>query len=288
MTLTPCRECGKDVSTEAAACPHCGAAAPTRQRSDDWVPCPKCGSANTRKIGPGLMGCASFITGSCLLWIPVIGWVMAPIAFLLALFLWLSALIPSGRISFQCQACKQWFTVRKDELPSGGSAAATAKHSGPEVGETYIHREGSVRKADEVFRAWTSTEFARMEKAADLPTNPIDRHFLLLQICEQAYQDRTNPEMRSKFLAYARLHLREFPNLAPALKRDFGGTLPRVPTFQNLATVLTEDGAFDEAVAVCEAALAHGLHDKTVSGFEGRIARIRRKQEKASKLPGPE
>lgn len=127
-----------------------------------------------------------------------------------------------------------------------------------------------------------------MEKAVDLPTNSIDRHFLLLQICKQTYGGRSNPEMRSKFLAYARLHLREFASLAPALKRDFGGTLPRVSTFQNLATVLTEDGAFEEAVSVCEAALAHGLHDGTVSGFEGRIARIRRQQEKASKLPGPE
>jgi hypothetical protein len=158
----------------------------------------------------------------------------------------------------------------------------------PEDGEMYVHREGAVRKADEVFRAWTSGELVSMEKAVDLPTNPIDRHFLLLQICEQTYRSRTDPEMRSKFLAYARLHLREFPSLAPALKRDFGGTLPRVPTFQNLATVLTEDGAFEEAIAACEAALAHGLHDKTVSGFEGRITRIRRKQEKASKLPDPE
>lgn len=116
MALLSCRECGKDVSSEAAACPHCGAAAPTRPRSGDRVPCAKCGSANTRKIGPGLMGFASFIMGSCLLWIPVIGWLLAPIAFILAMFFWLSALIPSGRISFQCQACKQWFIVRKTEL----------------------------------------------------------------------------------------------------------------------------------------------------------------------------
>lgn len=26
MALTPCRECGGQVSTEAAFCPHCGAA----------------------------------------------------------------------------------------------------------------------------------------------------------------------------------------------------------------------------------------------------------------------
>ena len=62
------------------------------------------------------MGFISFATGGCLLWIPIIGWVMAPILFLLALFFWISALVPSGRVSFQCQACKQWFTVKKSEL----------------------------------------------------------------------------------------------------------------------------------------------------------------------------
>jgi hypothetical protein len=29
MAIKACRECGKQVSTEAKACPHCGAAAPT-------------------------------------------------------------------------------------------------------------------------------------------------------------------------------------------------------------------------------------------------------------------
>lgn len=30
MALTPCRECGKDMSTDARACPHCGAKPPYR------------------------------------------------------------------------------------------------------------------------------------------------------------------------------------------------------------------------------------------------------------------
>lgn len=29
MPLKPCRECGKDVSTDARACPYCGAVTPT-------------------------------------------------------------------------------------------------------------------------------------------------------------------------------------------------------------------------------------------------------------------
>ena len=31
MAIKKCRECGKDVSTEAKACPHCGAPSPVRQ-----------------------------------------------------------------------------------------------------------------------------------------------------------------------------------------------------------------------------------------------------------------
>ena len=41
MALTACRECAKEVSTEAAACPHCGAAAPARARSEEWTPLPE-------------------------------------------------------------------------------------------------------------------------------------------------------------------------------------------------------------------------------------------------------
>ena len=33
MALTRCRECGKDVSTDAATCPHCGVADPGGTRA---------------------------------------------------------------------------------------------------------------------------------------------------------------------------------------------------------------------------------------------------------------
>ena len=33
MPLAPCRECGREVSSEAAACPHCGVPRPTASRS---------------------------------------------------------------------------------------------------------------------------------------------------------------------------------------------------------------------------------------------------------------
>ena len=69
------------------------------------------------------------------------------------------------------------------------------------------------------------------------------------------------------------MHLREFPDIAPALKEDMGGTLPRVSVFQNYSTVLTEVEEYDKAMSICNKAIEYGLHDGTKSGFEGRIAK---------------
>lgn len=35
MALTKCRECGKEISTEAASCPHCGAPKPAIKKPSD-------------------------------------------------------------------------------------------------------------------------------------------------------------------------------------------------------------------------------------------------------------
>ena len=67
------------------------------------------------------MGFVSLMMGSCLLWIPVIGWVMAPVFLGLVVVLWILAIIPSGKVTFQCRSCKQWFTIPKSKLKKSGS-----------------------------------------------------------------------------------------------------------------------------------------------------------------------
>ncbi len=44
MALIKCPACSKDVSSNAASCPHCG------EPIDTSIKCPKCGSANTKVI----------------------------------------------------------------------------------------------------------------------------------------------------------------------------------------------------------------------------------------------
>jgi hypothetical protein len=119
---------------------------------------------------------------------------------------------------------------------------------------------------------------SEMLRQLEAERRPVDRHFLMLGIVESSYRDRLrDPEMRDLCERVGLQHVAEFPAFAPALREEFG-MLPRVPTFQLLATVLSERGEFTRAIDICETALSLGLHDNTVSGFEGRIDRIRKKQ----------
>ncbi|MGB2985733.1 MAG: TerB N-terminal domain-containing protein [Phycisphaerae bacterium] len=138
----------------------------------------------------------------------------------------------------------------------------------------------------EVRKASGSGDFERMLRALELPADAIARHFLLLVLVETSYSQRhDDPQMRELCCTLARQHIEEFPEIAEAFRSDSSGLPPMVPTFQHLATVLAEDGSFDEAVEVCEHAISYGLIDGTKSGFEGRIARIR-KQQKACRETG--
>jgi hypothetical protein len=59
------------------------------------------------------------------------------------------------------------------------------------------------------------------------------------------------------------------------LVRDLG-VVPRVPTFQNLSTLLAEDGDHQQAIEVCEKAIRFGLSDGTKGDFPARIERLRK------------
>ena len=143
-------------------------------------------------------------------------------------------------------------------------------------------RQGKSVAVDDAFRAWSSGDLTQMLKAVSRKTNPIDRHFLLQSIVDATYKLRKDEKYRKLCIEYADKHLKEFPDIAPALKKDMDGTLPRIVTFQHYSTILTEDREYDKAISICKKAIEYGLHDNTKSGFEGRIERIKKKAEKSN------
>lgn len=143
--------------------------------------------------------------------------------------------------------------------------------------------EPQIRSANEIYFAWTSGDLQRMLKVIHLETNAIDRHFLLSSIVQQTYILRKNKEMNNICKDIAEQHMRELPNLLPIITKEIGvnGTPPHIPTLQYLSTILTEENNFAGAIDICQKGIDLGLHDNTVSGFAGRISRIRKKVQPA-------
>jgi hypothetical protein len=120
--------------------------------------------------------------------------------------------------------------------------------------------------------------------------DPVDRHYLLQEMVAATYRLRKTHEQYRKLCGQiAELHLREFPSMVEPLKATQeawmtkvagGGIYYSVKTFQMYATILTEAGEFEKAIAVCETAIRLGLSDNTAGGYEGRIDRIRKKAKK--------
>jgi len=149
--------------------------------------------------------------------------------------------------------------------------------------KSYTRREGKIVPTDDAFKAWTSRDLKKMLDAMKVRTNRIDRHFLLMGIVDETYKKRKDPEMRKKCKEVAEIHLKEFPTIVEPLKKDMGGELPQVSTFQKYATVLAEDGEYDKAIEACKIAISYQLTDGTESGYEGRIERIKKEMKGAEK-----
>jgi hypothetical protein len=145
----------------------------------------------------------------------------------------------------------------------------------------YAIRGGKPVAADEVFRAWTSGDLARMIAAAELPTWPTDRHFLLLRIVELTFAQREDRAAAAQCELYAALHLRELKTILPSVMADLRVKAPpRIPTFERYATVLAERGEYELAIDVCKTAITYGLEDGTKGGYQGRIERFRKAKAK--------
>lgn len=181
----------------------------------------------------------------------------------------LAALIRSSRRSGKPSQARS----HGSEVKSVPTAELVEESSGP-----FTLRDGKSVPVSKAMKAWTSGDLAACLEALSDKPHPLDRHYLLLTIVELSYRKRDSPEMFERCLEIGRIHMAELPALIPAIKSNNGRSLPSIPTPKYLAIALGEVGRFDEAVAICEQAIALGIGDGTSSGFEGRIARLKKKQ----------
>ncbi len=109
----------------------------------------------------------------------------------------------------------------------------------------------------------------------------IDQHFYLLDAAEGYYRQK---KVRDDALAlaekYSLMDVALFPKYKGPLKKDMGGTLPRIPAFTQLSLIYEQTGRYQEAIDICKQALKYGLHDESYGGYQWRIEKIQKKIDK--------
>lgn len=89
-------------------------------KNKSYTECPKCGqqalmtTTSSTLIGLGIM---LLLTGGCFMWIPVLGWVCAPVAFILGFVFIILGIISAiiGGAKIECEHCKSKYKLTKSE-----------------------------------------------------------------------------------------------------------------------------------------------------------------------------
>ena len=140
--------------------------------------------------------------------------------------------------------------------------------------------EARLTPAQKVKAVLASGDAERMAATIAETDDLLLKDALLGHIVAIHYRERKNAQSRAAFYRYAEMHIEHAPEILDALEQSDAGRPDRVHSFRMMAIVLEEDHRYDEAIGVCQRALALGLDDGTRTGFEGRIARLVKKRDR--------
>lgn len=127
--------------------------------------------------------------------------------------------------------------------------------------------------------AWANVTLVRAFEEYQGATSASARYTALQNMVAECYKQRKSAD----YLNYGAQLAEEYIALFQAASAEQGkDTELKSSGFLHLATLLNDTQAFDAAIVICRKALALGLSDGTVTGFEGRINRIEKAQAKAA------
>ncbi|WP_413490294.1 hypothetical protein [Shewanella baltica] len=127
--------------------------------------------------------------------------------------------------------------------------------------------------------AWANVTLVRAFEEYQGATSASARYTALQNMVAECYKQRKSAD----YLNYGAQLAEEYVALFQAASAEQGkDTELKSSGFLHLATLLNDTQAFDAAIVICRKALALGLSDGTVTGFEGRINRIEKAQAKAA------
>ncbi|MCT8864084.1 hypothetical protein [Shewanella xiamenensis] len=127
--------------------------------------------------------------------------------------------------------------------------------------------------------SWANVTLQRAFEGYQSAETELARYNALQDVIAECYKQRKSTDYLAYGAALCELYL--------ALFHRANATKPKqvelkTTGFMQLATLLNDTQAFNEAIALCQQAVSLGLTDGTVTGFEGRISRIEKAQAKAA------
>jgi hypothetical protein len=168
--------------------------------------------------------------------------------------------------------------VETYQTPSEEKTASEDQAAAPSGPEAKPAAAESQARQDGLEKAIAVGDAAAMIAVLDETDDPLQRDTLFNHILAIYYRRRSEAADREKFYAYGYRHLEEMPAILAALEQTEKRRPTRVATFKMIAIALEEDQRFEEAVTISKQAMALGFKDGTRTGYEGRIARLRKKQ----------
>ncbi len=153
---------------------------------------------------------------------------------------------------------------------------ATAASSQSDATVTAKRRRSDTLDGDSLAEIVASGDLTGMETALSHIADPVQRHVLLNRLIKGHYRLRGEPKHRDAFYRVAYVQIEEAPVILNAFAAAGKPRPSYLEAFRATAIALSEEGRYDEAIAVCEKALSLGLEDGTKTGFRGRMARLKR------------
>ncbi|WP_298773668.1 hypothetical protein [uncultured Shewanella sp.] len=153
-----------------------------------------------------------------------------------------------------------------NEKPQGMSTPLT------EEGEDYLGIEPLTVEEKKTFMLFAKAS-DRLKKHVDsIEQAEIleDEYKAMIAAIAECYKQKQDKEYVDFGVSLSPAFLR----LCEKISRDESLLDLKGVSFMQLATLLNDQGNFDEAIAICQQAIDYGLTDGTVSGFSGRKSRI--------------
>ncbi|MCE9686015.1 hypothetical protein LZP73_07265 [Shewanella sp. AS16] len=126
--------------------------------------------------------------------------------------------------------------------------------------------------------SWAGPQLTQAMSDYEAATSVQLKHQALLGALGECYKQRKQAD----YLNFGANLATDYVQVFAELQKQMPGVEQKGQGFMQLATLLNDSGRFDTAIELCQQAQQHGLSDGTVTGFEGRIARIEKAKLKAA------